>query len=253
MAIQENPYLPPVSRVADASIPAGPYLEAGRVVPASHGYEWIAEGWRLFRRQAGIWVLLTLVFVLIFIAASLVPFAIFLLMPVFVGGMMLGCRKLANGDELELADLFAGFQRNAGQLVLVGLIAIVLTIGAIVVVLLMFGAGASLAVFGGADAAALGAGALLTVLVSMALTLPINMAMWFAPALVALNDQKAPQAAMHSFKACLKNLVPFLIYGFILFVLAIIATIPLGLGWFVLGPVIIASVYAAYRDIFFAG
>jgi hypothetical protein len=166
---------------------------------------------------------------------------------------MLGCRKIGNGEDLELADLFSGFQKNAGGLVLVGLIGMGLTVGVIVVAMVMFGAGASLALFGAADAATIGAGALLTVLVMMALTIPITMAMWFAPALVALHDEKAPRAAMQSFKACLKNIVPFLLYGVILVILAIIATIPLGLGWFVLGPVIIASVYAAYRDIFFAG
>jgi uncharacterized membrane protein len=44
--------------------------------------------------------------------------------------------------------------------------------------------------------------------------------------------------------------VPFLIYGIIMLVLSILATIPLGLGWLVLGPVAVASVYVAYRDIY---
>jgi hypothetical protein len=44
--------------------------------------------------------------------------------------------------------------------------------------------------------------------------------------------------------------VPFLIYGIVLFVLAMIASIPFGLGWLVLGPVVFGSVYAAYRDIY---
>jgi hypothetical protein len=35
-------------------------------------------------------------------------------------------------------------------------------------------------------------------------------------------------------------------------VLAVLATIPLGLGWFVLAPLGIASMYASYRDIFYA-
>jgi uncharacterized membrane protein len=55
-----------------------------------------------------------------------------------------------------------------------------------------------------------------------------------------------------SFFACLKNIVPFLVYGIVGFVLAIVASIPVMLGWLVLGPVFIASVYTAYRDIFYA-
>jgi uncharacterized membrane protein len=76
------------------------------------------------------------------------------------------------------------------------------------------------------------------------------MALWFAPALVMLQNQSAPRAIAESFKGCLKNIVPFLIYGIVLFVLALIASIPFGLGWLVLGPVVLGSVYAAYRDIY---
>jgi hypothetical protein len=36
----------------------------------------------------------------------------------------------------------------------------------------------------------------------------------------------------------------------VVFVLALVATIPIGLGWLVLGPVLATSVYTAYLDIF---
>jgi uncharacterized membrane protein len=56
-----------------------------------------------------------------------------------------------------------------------------------------------------------------------------------------------------SFYACLKNIVPFLIYGVIAVVLCLIAAIPFGLGFLVVGPVLFASIYTGYRDIFTAG
>jgi len=37
----------------------------------------------------------------------------------------------------------------------------------------------------------------------------------------------------------------------VLFVASIIAAIPLGLGYLVLLPVMVGSIYAAYRDIYF--
>jgi uncharacterized membrane protein len=46
-------------------------------------------------------------------------------------------------------------------------------------------------------------------------------------------------------------MLPFLVYSLVVFGLAIVAFIPLGLGWLVLGPVSFASVYTAYRDIYF--
>jgi uncharacterized membrane protein len=101
------------------------------------------------------------------------------------------------------------------------------------------------------EPSAYGAGALLGGLVVLALVIPVNMALWFCPALVMLQDQTAIRAIKQSFKACLRNLVPFLIYGAVLLVLGFIASIPFALGWLVLGPVILGSVYAAYRDIYF--
>jgi len=84
----------------------------------------------------------------------------------------------------------------------------------------------------------------------MALSIPIYMALWFAPALVVLRGLAPMAAVRESFLGCLKNMVPFLIYGIVLLVPSIFATIPFLLGWLVLLPVVIASIYVAYRDIY---
>ena len=75
--------------------------------------------------------------------------------------------------------------------------------------------------------------------------------MWFSYALVTINNFTVVQALKTSFHGCLKNIVPFLIYGLVMFLFAILATIPLMLGWLILGPVLFASFYTAYRDIFY--
>ena len=54
-----------------------------------------------------------------------------------------------------------------------------------------------------------------------------------------------------SFIGSLKNVLPFLLYGIIAMVAGVIASLPVGLGWLVLGPVLTASVYTSYRDIYF--
>jgi uncharacterized membrane protein len=91
---------------------------------------------------------------------------------------------------------------------------------------------------------------LLAALVMLALSIPLVMAIWFAAPLVMLHDIKPVDALKASFLGCIKNVVPFLIYGVIAFLAAVIATLPLLLGWLVLGPVIMGSVYTGYRDIF---
>jgi uncharacterized membrane protein len=172
---------------------------------------------------------------------------------------MLGCHELARGGELRLGHLFAGFQDHLGRLALVGVAYFAMFLGAVVVALAVAGAGLGLGWLvgmGGDDPLPPGVGSmsiLLAVLVALALMIPAAMAIWFAPALVVLNDLGVGDALRASFVACLKNFVPFLVYSLAFVGLAIVASIPLMLGWLALGPTVVASVYTAYRDIFYAG
>jgi hypothetical protein len=45
-------------------------------------------------------------------------------------------------------------------------------------------------------------------------------------------------------------MLAFLVYGVLCLVLALLASIPFGLGWLVFVPVLVASAYAGYNDIF---
>jgi uncharacterized membrane protein len=81
--------------------------------------------------------------------------------------------------------------------------------------------------------------------------MPVYAAIWFAPALIAFHDVDALAALKASFFAIVKNIPATLWYSLILLVLAIAAGIPFGLGYLVLAPVAVASIYTAYRDIFF--
>ena len=127
-------------------------------------------------------------------------------------------------------------------------------VAALIAGIFTIGGAAGIALLGkGNPNALLGAGfaaVMLFILVLFALLLPISMATWFAPALIVLHDVPVLQAMLLSFKGALRNIIPFLLYGIVLLVLTAIAMIPLGLGLLVLGPVIFASIYAAYKDIF---
>ena len=104
---------------------------------------------------------------------------------------------------------------------------------------------------------------------------------WFAPALVALRGATAVEAMKLSFFACLRNWVPFLVYGLIFIAVAFGAILLIGaigvgaaaavmlgtssglgevVGFVVLlvvvalviglmvGPVVFGSTYASYKD-----
>ena len=249
---EPNPFLSSGSSAPAASGSGG----EARALAAGQGWAWITGGFDLFKKNPGIWIAIIVLLFVITIVLSIIPFlgsiALLLLMPVFFGGIMLGCRALAGGEPLEIGHLFAGFKSQAGSLVVIGAITLGLTIVVMLPVMAIVGFGAFFGASAGGTAGAGGVGAsfLLAFLIAFGLSVLIYMAIWFAPALVVFRGM-APVAAMKaSFGACLKNIVPFIIYGVVVLVLGIVAAIPFMLGWLVLGPVLAASVFVAYRDIF---
>ncbi|HXM82107.1 MAG TPA: BPSS1780 family membrane protein [Burkholderiales bacterium] len=254
-----NPYATPKTDAADAgSALQGNFVPEGHTVPAGHGWTWIAAAWDLFKRAPVVWIGMVLTFAVIFCVLAFIPIlgslVSFALGPVFGAGFVIGCRALDEGGELKFGHLFAGFQTRFGTLVAVGLLYLAASFVVMLVVGLIAGVSMFAIFWGGADPANIGVAFAtmgLAFLVVTALMLPVVMAIWFAPPLVVFNELGAFDALKASFLGCLKNMVSFLVYGLILFGFAILASIPFGLGWLVLAPVIGTSIYTAYRDIYF--
>ncbi len=241
--------------------PAATRPREGWAVDANRGVAWWSEGWRLFVASPVIWIVITLLYAALIIGLHLIPVigqvAGTVLTPVLAAGVLLGCRSLDRGGELTVGDLFAGFGKNVGPLALLGLLYLVGWVLAFLIALVVLGAsfgfGALSSMWSGDPMSmlrAFGLGALVMLLVLLLVAVPLAMAYWFAPALVALRNDEPFASLKTSFAACMRNVPPFLIYGLVGIVLAIVATIPFGLGWIVLGPVFAGSVYASYKDIF---
>lgn len=233
-----------------------------RQVSAGQAWNWIVGGFGLFRLNPVIWIALFFIYLLIGMILSIIPMVgpivLNLLAPVFMAGFMLGCRALEMGEELEINHLFAGFKQNTAQLITVGGIYLVSVIVIIGIVYVLTGGGAAMtgmltghmAEGPHAAEAASGGAPLLALLILLATMLPLIMAYWFAPALVLFHDMKALEAMKLSFSACLRNIVPFLLYGILSAVLLVLAMLPLGLGLLIMIPTMTASLYVSYKDIF---
>ena len=249
----------------DSRAPAIPPPRRAGAVASGNGTAWWREGWRLFTASPGIWIAITVLYVIIMVMLSFVPvlgsLATTLLAPVFAGGVLSGCRAQDRGGALRIEHLFGGFSDRLGPLMIVGLLYLIGTLAIVVVVgTLLFAAVGMTGIgtllsgdplqAGVAALAALGIGALFAVLLGLLLGIPLVMAFWFAPALVALRNDEPLAATKASFDACLRNMMPMLVYSLLGLVFAIVASIPLGLGWLVLAPVFAASIYASYKDIF---
>lgn len=244
--------------MASFPIPAPAFNGNSRVVPPGNAFDWLRQGWALFAANPGLWIGLTIVLLVIVLGVQIVPLvgtlAAHLLMPVLGAGLLLVCRKIDEEERVQIDDLFAGFKQNAGPLVMVGVL-YMLAMLAIVVIVVAVGGGSVAGGLLSAQPAGLGVifgGLMLSLLLSLALSVPVVMAIWFAPALVFFNNMQPVEALKASFEACMKNVLAFLVYGLIVLVLAFFAALPVGLGFLVLIPVLAGSVYAAYRDVFVA-
>ena len=113
---ESNPYQPPRSQVADVPVSThwGEFIADGRSVEAGQGWAWIASGFGLFRKRAGAWIGITVVLVALLIVLNFIPFigpfANMLLMPVYLGGLLLGCKALEDDGEFGLGQA-RGFPR----------------------------------------------------------------------------------------------------------------------------------------------
>lgn len=245
------------------SSPSPPRSSA--TVPSGRGSAWWSEGWRLFTAAPGVWIAITVIFVVLMVMITSIPMlgtlATTILSPVFAGGVLIGCRALDRGGELTIGHLFACFSDRLSPLVIVGVLVLV---GELVIVTLVaggllatIGIGSMKSMLSGdpmeagwAMLATFGIGAMLALLVGLVLGVPLMMAYWYAPSLVVFRNDEPIAAMKASFHACLVNVMPMFVYSLIGLVFAIVATIPFGLGWLVLAPVFAASVYASYKDIF---
>jgi uncharacterized membrane protein len=250
-----DPFAPPEADLEDESS-LGDFHEP-RSVPAGRGWHWIREGFSMVFARPVPWIVAVVIWVILSLVLNLVPIVNLLaalITAVFTGGLMLGAYEQDNGREFTVGHLFAGFANRFGPLFLVGVLYMLgfLAIG-LIMLLTMGGVLSALSGMSTSEAPLLTeAGPFVWVmpLIVLGLSIPLIMAYWFAPALVMLDNVSALSAMGLSFRACLKNILPFLVYGLIALVFLILGAIPLFLGLLIVIPGVIASIYTSYRDIF---
>lgn len=271
--MNENPYSQPDSEVQPVSDPAAMSVGAARARPISHGWHWYRQAWELFKPSWGIWLLTLLLLVVIMVVLQLIPLlgaiAANLIAPVLVAGILRMAVNADAGKGVEIGELFAGFSERTGPLVGLGALNMLVTflvVGAMIAPMLaamdmsamqdmgsmqgMSDEEIARRMTGGGGP---GAGSVLLMLLGAALLIPWLAAYWFAVPLIFLGDRGLGAALKESFFAVFRNILPFLWFGVLYFILAAIATIPLMLGWLVLLPVLMLTIYASFRDIFMEG
>lgn len=246
-------------------------------LPALGGWQWLAQGYALFRRQPAMIGLLTMAYWMSVLICNLLPFigplAASLVMPGLSVGVMTACRNVDQGLPVTPALFFLPLKEHPRPLIWLGGIYLVCTL-AVLALAAVVDDGALLqaaAGRGGLDEAGLENGnVILAAQLILLIMTPVLMAYWYAPALVAWHQLSVSKALFFSFIACLRNWRAFLVYGLgLVAVGAILPGIVIGLlgslfpsaaGFItslltlpllmVLAPTLFASFYISYRDVF---
>jgi uncharacterized membrane protein len=231
-----------------------------RKVAASEGFQWVAAGFRLYRKTP---LLLSAAFAMLFgvvMALGLIPMVggalSELASPLMVAGFLAAYRALDDGNELELPNFLAGVQGPAIPLMAVGAVQL---LGTLLIGKIMLGMGfdpqavitAAQSQKDPAEMQAILNQAMPAVLTGLVLFTPLIMATWFAPALILFGGARPATALGVSLKAVARNWAAMMMNGIALGLLLFLAAlVPLLLGLLVAMPVLFGSLYASYQAIF---
>ncbi len=239
-------------------------MEAQKV-NTGHGWLWVNHGYRLIMRSPLLALVLALtgalgVYLTLRIPVAGVLLAI-ILMPILLAGYMRVCRALEFHQKVEPTYLFEGFEKRTAQLIALG----GLMMGGMVIISIVITTVGGSALSGLlenyqttedpdvlVDAMwAAGSSVSLSLMLGVALLFVLMLALQFAPMLVFFDGMTPLAALRTSLVGTLRNIIPFTFYSLILQLFAIIASfIPFDLGWMLLLPLGLTSMYVSYRDIF---
>ncbi len=268
--MNDNPYQAPTAELV-APVETGPLqIHAPRTVGVGRGVAWWGEGWQLFAKAPLRFTAMMVVTFLLFGLLSVIPavgaLVATLVLPYLSAGFYWACRRARDGKSVSFFDLFEPFN-NTGRLLLVGVIymAICLVLEFIGLELLRGMVDEhSLSSFYSGDFSKVGRVILISGLTIAALSIPLMMAFMYAPLLAHQHDLSALDAIAKSFQACLRNILPFLIWSlvwlvafvllgiisvFLLVIPVLGVVLPFLVGLIIL-PLMMAHLYIAFEDIF---
>lgn len=230
-------------------------LATPRRCNASAGVMWVMQAFGLFQRQPLLWFAMGATLLIILGVLGSIPFLnIFMVVIVFmfVGGMIQGAAAQSRGDELRFDHLFSAFKSHAKPLLILGLLYL---LGSIICMIPLFVTmGGVMFALASSSHAAMNDTSIMAMIVgyllSMLLTIPLMMAIWFAPALIVFHNLDAVSALKKSFQGSKSNLIPLFVYGLVCLILfPIVIIFTLGLGVLVIFPVLILTYFTSYRDV----
>lgn len=231
-------------------------------VETGAGWNWIAQGWEIFMKNPGIWIVLALILFVVYFVLSWIPIigglAASVLGPALLGGLIYGARELDHDRSLEIPHLFQAFSDSdrTVPMLLLGLVPLAAAIITGILAMGLVAGAAGTAALTGSSGAAMGmmaGGGLMLFLITVVIGLVVGALLMFAVPRVMFGHAEPIPALKDSLQAVLGNIGAYIVFGLSYILLSILAMIPFGLGMLILMPVMAGAVYSANKQVFGAG
>lgn len=240
---------------------------AFRKVAADSSIRWIGDAFRLIKGNPAPFLLMGLVIGVVALVPVIGTLTLAIIGPALYAGIVYATREQATGRAADFQHLFVGFQQPGKLPRLLMLCLPGIAAGLLLAVLLMIFVGGAL-VSAGVSAAtdsdaigALGIGGtgFVVLLLAMVVGIAAYAVVFFAIPRVMLTDVEPIEAMRDSFRASLANVGAFLLFIGAVFLGAMVVS--LLTGWIssvvaqlvattVLIPLVSATLYFAYRDVY---
>lgn len=272
--MSDNPFQIPDSNL-EPETPDPDGFHAPVTCPAGQGTVWFSQGWRLFSKSPLMLVVLALLMFVTAFLVMLVPIlgmiAVILFWPHMLAGLYLALEHADRGEPVSPGDLYRPL-RDPGYLLGIGALIFAVQILVMLISMVFFVGGMGMSNLTNAFThpqavemqMQMGAGGLLWSLlgwlISLALSIPLGMAVLFSP-ILAFRHRVPPIEAMKlSFMGCWHNFLPLLIWSLVWFVAGIallltffipfIGVLIAILAAFIVFPLSLANIYCAWKDIY---
>lgn len=253
-----NPYQGPETNVASPQSEGAFTLDGPHKVTVGQALGWLGEGMKLLSGNWGVVIGALVLVMVITMGLQLIPFLgpliqLFITTLLYAGLVKL-FHRIATDGRCEFGDLFAGFSERTGPLLLLALVQLGVYLGALLVL------GGLMAVFMGGSmslqamdpqAMSSGAGVVMAIMLPLFLVVftLVMFLFYFAVPLIMLGGSGLGTAMGLSFRACMKNLLPMIVYGLVAVVIAMLAALPLLLGWLFVMPILAGAYYVSFRQV----
>ncbi|MGB9756099.1 MAG: hypothetical protein ACPLXO_04360 [Desulfurella sp.] len=213
----------------------------------SKAFSWFSGGFELFKQAWLVFVLQT-AFIFLTIAVSylmkifLLSTFLYIIQLLLTAGMFMSFDNVKNERKITFDNLFDGFSNNFSSLVLLSLIFLIFSLIVSYILVKFLNITNFTTSYKHLDSKSY-----LAIFLVMIFDIIINFVLILAIPFIAIKKMKILKALQASISICFKHLFTLIFLFFIYIILSVLATFSL-LGWLVLFPIGIGSVYTIFKE-----